>query len=50
MSNVMVSIRPTETELLVKIQNYFNSWQSILIQPDVFFKVGWYYRKHQAAV
>ncbi|KAK7892136.1 hypothetical protein WMY93_024099 [Mugilogobius chulae] len=34
-------------QLLMKIHNYFETWQAVLIKPDIFFRIGWLYNKHK---
>nr|AWT24627.1 CYP19A1 [Protopterus annectens] len=36
-----------ENEILGKIQNYFDSWQTLLLKPHLFFKFSWLYKKHE---
>ncbi|XP_028307338.1 cytochrome P450 19A1B [Gouania willdenowi] len=38
-----------EQDLLIKIHNYFETWQAVLIKPDMFFRMGWLYNQHQKA-
>ncbi|XP_028813651.1 cytochrome P450 19A1B isoform X2 [Denticeps clupeoides] len=34
-------------ELLMKIHRYFQTWQTVLIQPDLFLRIGWIYKKYE---
>ncbi|XP_066491378.1 aromatase [Tiliqua scincoides] len=36
-----------EHAIVLKIQNYFNAWQALLLKPDIFFKISWLYKKYE---
>uniref|UniRef100_A0A8C4YQN3 aromatase n=1 Tax=Gopherus evgoodei TaxID=1825980 RepID=A0A8C4YQN3_9SAUR len=33
--------------VVLKIQNYFDAWQALLLKPDIFFKISWLYKKYE---
>ncbi|KAL8197220.1 UNVERIFIED_CONTAM: hypothetical protein K2H54_016014 [Gekko kuhli] len=46
-------IRPfftKENAIVLKIQNYFDAWQALLLKPDIFFKISWLYKKYEKSV
>lgn len=37
----------SEHAIVLKIQNYFDAWQALLLKPDIFFKFSWFYKKYE---
>ncbi|XP_051975387.1 brain aromatase [Xyrauchen texanus] len=49
-NQLFLRIPLNEKYLLVKIHRYFSTWQTVLIQPDIFFRLDFLYNKcHLAA-
>ncbi|OXB79948.1 UNVERIFIED_CONTAM: hypothetical protein H355_009763, partial [Colinus virginianus] len=36
-----------ESAIVLKIQNYFDAWQALLLKPDIFFKISWLCKKYE---
>lgn len=48
-NRLFLGIPLNEKDLLLKIHQYFSTWQTVLIQPDLFFRLNILYKKYHLA-
>ncbi|XP_032634535.1 aromatase [Chelonoidis abingdonii] len=46
-NTLFLGIPLDENAIVLKIQNYFDAWQALLLKPDIFFKISWLYKKYE---
>ncbi|XP_053129069.1 aromatase isoform X2 [Hemicordylus capensis] len=46
-NKLFLGIPLDENAIVLKIQDYFNAWQALLLKPDIFFKISWLYKKYE---
>ncbi|XP_061451534.1 aromatase [Rhineura floridana] len=46
-NRLFLGIPLDEKAIVLKIQNYFDAWQALLLKPNIFFKISWLYKKYE---
>ncbi|PIO34232.1 hypothetical protein AB205_0049970, partial [Aquarana catesbeiana] len=46
-NNLFLRIPTDENEIVLKIQKYFEAWETLILKPDIFFKFSWLYKKYE---